>query len=95
MRLPLPFCLVEPRGRLGIQQLVAVVGEDFPREHRTLLSERGVDCSGLKTAKGKTFRWSGKYGKDANVAKKNIGNAFAKGLHRGDRREKCMGPSLC
>jgi sugar/nucleoside kinase (ribokinase family) len=50
-------------------QLVAVVGEDFPRQHRTLLSERGVDCTGLKTAKGKTFRWSGKYGKDANVAK--------------------------
>lgn len=50
-------------------QLVGVVGEDFPRAHRTLLSERGIDCSGLKTAKGKTFRWSGKYGKDANVAK--------------------------
>ena len=50
-------------------QLVAVVGEDFPRAHRTLLSDRGVDCSGLKTAKGKTFRWSGKYGKDAGVAK--------------------------
>jgi len=50
-------------------QLVGVVGEDFPREHRILLCDRGVDCSGLKTAKGKTFRWSGKYGKDANVAK--------------------------
>ena len=50
-------------------QLVGVVGEDFPREHRALLSERGIDCTGLKTAKGKTFRWSGKYGKDANVAK--------------------------
>jgi sugar/nucleoside kinase (ribokinase family) len=50
-------------------QLVAVVGEDFPAEHRTLLGERGVDCSGLKTAKGKTFRWSGKYGKDAAAAK--------------------------
>jgi len=50
-------------------QLVAVVGEDFPAAHRTLLGERGVDCSGLKTAKGKTFRWSGKYGKDAAAAK--------------------------
>jgi sugar/nucleoside kinase (ribokinase family) len=50
-------------------QLVGVVGEDFPRVHRTLLSERGIDCTGLKTAKGKTFRWSGKYGRDANVAK--------------------------
>ncbi|MDE2142246.1 MAG: sugar kinase [Elusimicrobia bacterium] len=50
-------------------QLVGVVGEDFPRQHRTLLSQRGIDCSGLKTAKGKTFRWSGKYGKDAGAAK--------------------------
>lgn len=50
-------------------QLVGVVGSDFPPQHRTLLSERGIDCSGLTTAKGKTFRWSGKYGKDAGVAK--------------------------
>ena len=49
--------------------LVGVVGEDFPRVHRSLLAERGIDCSGLKTAKGKTFRWSGKYGKDTNAAK--------------------------
>jgi sugar/nucleoside kinase (ribokinase family) len=49
--------------------LVAVVGEDFPREHRALLADRGVDVGGLKAAKGKTFRWSGKYGKDANNAK--------------------------
>ena len=50
-------------------QLVAVVGEDFPDAHRTLLSLRGVDVSGLKSAKGKTFRWSGKYGRDAGAAK--------------------------
>jgi sugar/nucleoside kinase (ribokinase family) len=49
-------------------KLVAVVGEDFPQRHRDLLKESGVDCSGLETAKGKTFRWSGKYGVDANVA---------------------------
>ncbi len=48
--------------------LVGVVGEDFPREHRRTLERRGIDVSGLKTAKGKTFRWSGKYGKDAGVA---------------------------
>lgn len=45
--------------------LVGVVGEDFPREHRRTLERRGVDLVGLKAAKGKTFRWSGKYGKDA------------------------------
>ena len=49
--------------------LVGVVGEDFPREHRGTLERRGVELSGLKAAKGKTFRWSGKYGKDAAVAK--------------------------
>ncbi len=48
--------------------LVGVVGEDFPREHRRTLERRGVELSGLKTAKGKTFRWSGKYGKDTAVA---------------------------
>ncbi len=48
--------------------LVGVVGEDFPREHRRTLELRGVDLAGLKTAKGKTFRWSGKYGKDASTA---------------------------
>jgi sugar/nucleoside kinase (ribokinase family) len=48
--------------------LVGVVGEDFPREHRRTLERRGVCCDGLKASKGKTFRWSGKYGKDAAVA---------------------------
>ncbi|MDO8756866.1 MAG: PfkB family carbohydrate kinase [Elusimicrobiota bacterium] len=48
--------------------LVGVVGEDFPREHRRTLERRGVELSGLKAAKGKTFRWAGKYGKDAAVA---------------------------
>ncbi|MBI4371846.1 MAG: sugar kinase [Elusimicrobia bacterium] len=48
--------------------LVGVVGEDFPRAHRELLARRGVDCSGLETAKGSTFRWSGRYGQDADAA---------------------------
>jgi len=43
-------------------QLVAAVGEDWPAEHTKLLTDRGIDCSGLETVKGgKTFRWSGKY----------------------------------
>jgi sugar/nucleoside kinase (ribokinase family) len=44
--------------------LVAVVGEDFPPEHRTYLGERGIDTTGLSAAKGKTFRWSGRYADD-------------------------------
>jgi sugar/nucleoside kinase (ribokinase family) len=50
-------------------RLVAVVGEDFPREHVATLRERGVDLSGLQVARGQTFRWVGAYGFDMNEAK--------------------------
>jgi sugar/nucleoside kinase (ribokinase family) len=50
-------------------RLVAVVGEDFAAEHRQPLLERNVDLSGLTTAKGRTFRWSGAYGDDLNSAR--------------------------
>ncbi len=53
----------------GKVSLVGVAGDDFPQEHRDMLAKRGVELSGMKTAKGKTFRWEGKYGKDASVAK--------------------------
>ncbi len=48
--------------------LVAVVGEDFPDEHRQLLIDRGVDIEGLQSAPGQTFRWKGRYGFDLNEA---------------------------
>ncbi len=41
--------------------LVAVVGRDFPAEHRALFESRGVDLTGLETADGETFRWRGEY----------------------------------
>lgn len=42
--------------------LVAVVGEDFPREHLEFLKSRRINLDGLSVAQGgKTFRWSGKY----------------------------------
>ena len=50
----------------GRPRIVGVVGEDFPDEHVELLRSRGVDLEGLETQKGKTFRWSGKYGYDLN-----------------------------
>jgi sugar/nucleoside kinase (ribokinase family) len=50
-------------------RLVAVVGEDFAAEHRQPLLDRNVDLSGLTTAKGRTFRWSGAYGDDLNSAR--------------------------
>jgi sugar/nucleoside kinase (ribokinase family) len=49
-------------------RLVGVVGEDFPENQIEFLKMRGVDCSGLEVAKGKTFRWKGEYGFDLNVA---------------------------
>ena len=48
--------------------LVAVVGEDFPDEHRRMLAERNIDLAGLQTASGETFRWKGRYGFDLNEA---------------------------
>ncbi|MFM1874092.1 MAG: hypothetical protein RL398_3514, partial [Planctomycetota bacterium] len=41
-------------------------GEDFPQQHRKLLSDRGVDLEGLETKPGKTFRWHGRYSSDMN-----------------------------
>jgi sugar/nucleoside kinase (ribokinase family) len=49
-------------------RLVGVVGEDFPLEKLEELRKRGVDLAGLEVAKGKTFRWKGKYEGDMNVA---------------------------
>jgi len=42
-------------------RLVAVVGEDFPPEHRNLLESRQVDLTGLQVRPGKTFRWTARY----------------------------------
>ncbi len=47
-------------------RLVAVVGKDFPEEHRKMFADRGVDLSGLTVADGKTFRWKGRYHADMN-----------------------------
>jgi sugar/nucleoside kinase (ribokinase family) len=49
--------------------LVAVVGEDFPREHLGFLRSRNIDLSGLSTNPGRTFRWRGEYGYDLNEAR--------------------------
>jgi sugar/nucleoside kinase (ribokinase family) len=52
----------------GDVALVGVAGDDFPAAHRAMLKSRGVELSGLETAKGQTFRWEGQYGKDASIA---------------------------
>jgi sugar/nucleoside kinase (ribokinase family) len=51
-------------------RVVAAVGADFPREHLSLLDQRGVDISALQVVAGKkTFRWTGEYGFDLNEAR--------------------------
>ena len=47
--------------------VVAVVGNDFPREARDLLDQPGVDLAGLEVQDGKTFRWEGVYSDDMNT----------------------------
>jgi sugar/nucleoside kinase (ribokinase family) len=42
-------------------RVVAVVGEDFPEATLSELQQRGADTAGVERAKGKTFRWAGKY----------------------------------
>ena len=49
-------------------RLVAVIGEDFPKEHIQFLKSRNVDIRGLEVQKGETFRWKGEYGYDLNEA---------------------------
>lgn len=44
--------------------MVAVIGSDFPPAFRKLLRETGLNGSGLTQAKGKTFRWKGRYSED-------------------------------
>ncbi len=49
--------------------VVAVVGEDFPEAHMDLLRRKGIDVSGIRREKGKTFRWKGDYTVDPNAAR--------------------------
>lgn len=49
---------------LAPARVVAVVGDDFPQELLDRLSARGVDTAGIERAKGKTFRWAGRYDAD-------------------------------
>lgn len=48
--------------------IVATVGEDFPRRYMAFFKNRKIGIDGLTIAKGKTFRWRGKYDYDLNTA---------------------------
>ena len=48
--------------------LVGVVGEDYDLAHLDFLKARGADLGGVTRAKGRTFRWKGRYGFNLNEA---------------------------
>jgi len=48
--------------------IIATVGEDFPKSYITLFKNRKIGTSGLVVCKGKTFRWKGTYSDDLNTA---------------------------
>ncbi|MFH1622677.1 MAG: PfkB family carbohydrate kinase [Candidatus Omnitrophota bacterium] len=48
--------------------LVAVIGEDFPKKHIDFLKRKGVILTSLIREKGETFRWEGEYKGDLNTA---------------------------
>lgn len=50
-------------------RLMAVVGDDFAKEHVDLFHERRIDTTDLKRLPGRrTFFWKGEYGYDLNTA---------------------------
>lgn len=44
-----------------VPHILGVVGQDFPEHYRTLLTERGIDTTGMIQQTGNTFRWGGQY----------------------------------
>lgn len=46
--------------------MVGVIGQDFPRAFIETYRRSGIDITGLKSEKGKTFRWSGEYEMNMN-----------------------------
>lgn len=48
--------------------LVAIIGEDFPKKYLDFLRKKGIILTSLIREKGKTFRWEGEYKGDLNTA---------------------------
>ena len=49
-------------------RVVGVVGEDFLPQHEAVLTNKGIDTTGIERAPGKSFHWTGSYVKDMNAA---------------------------
>ncbi len=70
-----------PRASSRHVRLVAVVGEDFPDGAPRLSGERAASIlAGLERAKGKTFRWAGRYADDLRAP--NLAGHAAQRLRR-------------
>lgn len=50
-------------------RVVGVVGEDYASEDSEMLTNKGVDITGIQKVSGKTFQWAGEYTGDMNEAK--------------------------
>ncbi|MGD2069782.1 MAG: PfkB family carbohydrate kinase [Gemmatimonadota bacterium] len=50
----------------GRVQVVGVVGDDYPLDELTFLTDRGVDISGVERVEGESFFWAGRYDYDLN-----------------------------
>lgn len=48
--------------------LVAIVGEDFPKKYMDFLHRKGIILTSLIKGSGKTFSWQGEYRGDLNTA---------------------------
>ena len=48
--------------------LVAIIGEDFPKNYIDFLHKKGIILTSLIRGKGKTFKWEGEYKGDLNSA---------------------------
>src|ERR1700744_6062540 len=49
-------------------RVIAVVGEDFTKEHEAILTRRGIDTRGIEHTTGRSFFWSGSYLRNLNEA---------------------------
>jgi sugar/nucleoside kinase (ribokinase family) len=49
-------------------ELVAIVGKDFPEKYIDFLKKKGIVLTSLIKSDGRTFRWSGEYTGDLNIA---------------------------
>lgn len=47
--------------------LVGVIGQDFPKEHLSLLEGRGINLDNVERSSGESFTWTGEYFADMNT----------------------------